>query len=412
MRKIAAILICFGFPLLLTAQTSTKMMVYNLLNFPGSTPERESYFKTVMRHEAPDLLMVCELQDATGADALLAQFNSIWPGKYSRAMYVDGPGTDNMLYYNHFKFGISKQAEVTTNIRWISHFKVYFKDVNLNATSDTVQMNLFMAHLKASSGSSNETEREGQAQDLMNYIATNTNEENIIFGGDFNIYEHVEPAFQIFINDASNPLFDPINEIGSWHNNNSYESIHTQSTRTTSFGGGVPGGMDDRFDMILINNDFNTGIHDVSYIPGTYNNPGNDGNHFDQSIVEGAANNSVPDSVLQALWQMSDHLPVVMKISANVILSGTSIPSMGRANFSSLLTATDGSIYLKINKQLSANNVMINIVAPNGQLINSAEYTNTHQTIALKTNSLPRGLYLVRIFNGDELLDRHKMIVR
>ena len=45
--------------------------------------------------------------------------------------------------------------------------------------------------------------------------------------------------------------------IGDWHANVGetdceYASIHTQSTRVSSFGGGATAGMDDRFDWILV----------------------------------------------------------------------------------------------------------------------------------------------------------------
>ena len=47
-------------------------------------------------------------------------------------------------------------------------------------------------------------------------------------------------------------LFDPINRIGHWHNNSSFADVHTQSPRTSSFGGGANGGMDDRLSLIHI----------------------------------------------------------------------------------------------------------------------------------------------------------------
>ena len=51
-------------------------------------------------------------------------------------------------------------------------------------------------------------------------------------------------------------LFDPINRIGHWHNNSSFADVHTQSPRTSSFGGGANGWMDDRFDWLLVSAQF------------------------------------------------------------------------------------------------------------------------------------------------------------
>ena len=42
--------------------------------------------------------------------------------------------------------------------------------------------------------------------------------------------------------------------------------------------------------------------------------PGNDGNHFNKSILQTPENTSAPQEILEALHAMSDHLPVVMEI--------------------------------------------------------------------------------------------------
>ena len=49
-------------------------------------------------------------------------------------------------------------------------------------------------------------------------------------------------------------MADPINTPGSWNNNEDFRGVHTQSTRTSSsgFGGGAGGGLDDRFDFIMV----------------------------------------------------------------------------------------------------------------------------------------------------------------
>lgn len=66
--------------------------------------------------------------------------------------------------------------------------------------------------------------------------------------------------------------------------------------------------MDDRFDFILTSFGINDNA-DVELIPGTYTAFGNDGNHFDTSILDGP-NSVVSATVAQALHDASDHLPV------------------------------------------------------------------------------------------------------
>jgi hypothetical protein len=128
--------------------------------------------------------------------------------------------------------------------------------------------------------------------------------------GDYNIYNASEPAYQALLDiNQDGYVLDPINQAGTWHNNPSFASIHTQSTRTRSFGGGSPGGMDDRFDMILISRAVkDTG--GIFYITNSYHAFGNDGLHFNDSI-NAMPNSAVSKELADALQYASDHLPVV-----------------------------------------------------------------------------------------------------
>ena len=59
MTYIALILIPFSG---LYAQDTLSVMTYNVLNFPGSTPERVADFRKVLDLYRPDILVVSEMQ--------------------------------------------------------------------------------------------------------------------------------------------------------------------------------------------------------------------------------------------------------------------------------------------------------------------------------------------------------------
>ena len=113
--------------------------------------------------------------------------------------------------------------------------------------------------------------------------------------------------------DNDGQMFDPINRIGHWHNNSSYSDVHTQSPRTSSFGGGANGGMDDRFDWLFVSQSILDQDSPMQYVVGTYWAVGNDGNHFNDAINDGN-NNSVSEEIADALHDASDHLPVYMDV--------------------------------------------------------------------------------------------------
>ena len=178
-----------------------------------------------------------------------------------------------------------------------------------------VQFRVYSLHLKAGTGNSNAQQRLQEATILRNYLNELPSGSHFIVGGDFNIYSNnssSEPAFDMLTaagSDTDGQLFDPINRIGHWHNNNAFADVHTQSPRTTQFGGGAHGGMDARFDWIFVSAAVLEDTYDMNYVDDTYLAFGNDGQHFNQAINSGT-NSAVSQTMADALHEASDHLPV------------------------------------------------------------------------------------------------------
>src|SRR5687768_10337496 len=101
-----ALLALLGGTLTLNAQPvdTLKVMSYNLLNFPGTTPNRVDTLKGILQYAKPDILMVCELISAAGGDDIL--FNALnvdGETNYDMATFSDGPDTDNLVFYDSTK---------------------------------------------------------------------------------------------------------------------------------------------------------------------------------------------------------------------------------------------------------------------------------------------------------------------
>ena len=303
----------------LSAQYDTlRVMTYNTLDFPMSSAGREVYFKTVTQYLNADVILVNELSNATGANLLLNDaLNEDGITYWERANFVYGSNLNNMIFYNSDKLELYSQYEISTNVRDINEYVLYYKSDDLATTNDTIFFYFYVAHLKASVDY--EDDRLAEVNQFLARLNGISNAENVFFCGDMNIYTSSEPAYQVIINNNPYGFNDPL-PAGSWHNNSSYSSIHTQSTRTASFGGGSTGGMDDRFDFILFTDDVNSGSNKVTYIPGTCEAFGNDGNHYNDALIDAPVNPNIPASVTNALYYMSDHLPVFadFRVEANV----------------------------------------------------------------------------------------------
>jgi hypothetical protein len=164
-------------------------------------------------------------------------------------------------------------------------------------------------HLKASTGTANEQQRLSEVTVLRNYTVNLSSNSYYIVAGDFNIYRSSEPAFIKLLDQSENGYFiDPLYLTGTF-NQSAYAIYHTQSPRVRSFGGGATGGLDDRFDMILISPSIiNPG--GITYISNSTIAYGNDGFHYNDSINR-PPNYAVSQQVADALHYASDHLPVI-----------------------------------------------------------------------------------------------------
>ena len=307
-------IICLSPSKKIYTQDTLEVMYYNILNYPGSTPERVDYFKTINQYIKADIILVNEIRSELGADLLLLDGLNVYGlNNYQRAVFTNGDDSDNMLFYNSQKLVLYSQDTIETALRLINEYVMYYKTETYSPSTDTIFLRFYSAHLKASPGSDNEQKRLAEVLEYKEHINEKPNAQNIFFGGDFNTYSSSDPAYQSLINDGLFPLDDPL-LAGNWHINDDYASIHTQSPRTAQFGGGAYGGMDDRFDFILYSDDVVDGTNGVTYIPNSCYALGNDGNHFDISLLDPPVNTSVPDSIVQALYYMADHLPVLCKI--------------------------------------------------------------------------------------------------
>ncbi|MBM4171988.1 MAG: T9SS type A sorting domain-containing protein, partial [Ignavibacteria bacterium] len=303
----------------LFSQHKARVMSYNLLNYTDFTPDtRNDYFKKVISSVNPDLLVVQEIK----TEASVAQFlSSVLSSKYKAGAFIPNQVTfesNNAIFYKDSLFNFISNfpiiipADPGTSERDISEFKLVHK-----FSKDTLI--IFSAHLKASSGTTNEQRRLKEVIKLREHTEKLSDKANFIIVGDFNIYNTFEPAYGKLIETTTKNYFiDPINVVGVY-NNSAFASIHTQSTRENSFGGGASGGLDDRFDFIMISQAVKD-LGGIQFIDGTYTAYGNDGSHYNLSINFGS-NTAVSKEIADALHFASDHLPVYADFSFEVSTS-------------------------------------------------------------------------------------------
>lgn len=327
MRKILLLLLVLSYTTIFAQPTDTvRVAAYNVLNYPGAQgTERTPYLHTVVQSLDPDILVVEEMQGSDG----MSQFNSgVMNAEqidYNYAPFYNlGSDYEIGLFYRRNKFRYLGQKIIPTELRDIVGY-----ELQMAYPADTsFTFWIFGAHLKASSGTDNQNRREEEVTALKDSISDFPEGTHYMVVGDFNLYTYLEPAYQTFLNEFTIPLYDPLDAPVNWHNSGSYSWLHTQSTRTGQLSdGGSSGGMDDRFDFILLSTSFqdSTGLR---YITNSYKAYGNDGNHFNASINSGT-NGVVSSSVANALYYSSDHLPVTANMAVQLLVSPGDINADG-----------------------------------------------------------------------------------
>jgi len=320
----------------LKAQDTITVMQYNLLEYgnynsafagcyesTNNTQDKDECIRTILDHVRPDIFTVNEFG---ATQAILDDFmrhnlnySGITSWKTDNIVNYAGSNIINHIFYNSDKMELQRHAVIRTSVRDIDAYELYFKTSGL-LSHDTIKLVCVVAHLKAGNTSSDESKRRAMIQNAMYYVEENYPNDNVLIMGDFNMYTANESAYRLMTQtyENSDVLFvDPLSfegGVGNWHNTSQFAPFHTQATASyTENPCRTGGGLDDRFDMILMSDEIYMGFNNVKYVDNSYHALGNDGNHFNQSVNQGY-NAAVPSNVADALYNSSDHLPVVMKM--------------------------------------------------------------------------------------------------
>lgn len=394
----------------LAAQDTIRYMQYNLLNYgniesycsatANPTELKDGWIRTIVDFVKPDIFACVEI----GANASVIQHlrdevlnvNGIQYWENTAMSNFAGSSIVNMVYYNAGKFGLKSQDVVITEPRDINIYTFYLKTQDLGSQQDTIFFHAIVAHLKAGNTGDDELDRAASTNTLMQYLSVAYQPGNFVISGDFNLYTSSEQAYINLLNwnFQAYRFFDPVNKPGNWNNNGSFAALHTQSTHTSGNGCPSTGGLDDRFDFILISDDIKNGHGGMMAIPESYHAVGQDGQHFNSAINAPPQNPAAPQNVIDALYGNSDHLPVVMDIRIEKTLG---LDEQGSVNpwFTLSNPNTDQAI-LRFNA-LTGRQVQIRVFDLSGnEVLHQTSRIHADNQLLINLSSLEAGAYLVQ----------------
>ena len=408
------------------AQKETlKVMQYNLLNYGNNTGyctttnnninDKNGYIRTILTAYYPDILTVCEFGKSSNLPTDFVNnnlnINGINYWMTSAGSNTANSTLTNCIFYNSSKLTLTGHHTAQTYTRDVDVYDFQLQTEN----SNQVTLTCVIAHLKAGSGSDNENKRNIMAINTMNYLEAYYRECNVLIMGDFNLYTSSEPAYQALTNQTTYPnsyFIDPLYPygVGNWNNNSSYKNYHTQSTHQNddddchSYGG-----MDDRFDFILMSENIYGGRDGLRYVGGSYNALGQDGNRFNRSI-NNPTNTAVSQAVADALFYNSDHIPVTMELIYGNL--DTDELTNNELSYDIFPNPANERINIRFyqNNSGRANLLLFNTL---GQVVyfDDIFVDNSVNEHVIPVDNLPKGLYFLRITNADNLSETIKVIV-
>lgn len=332
MRKFLSIMLSVCMCAGVQAADTLRLMHYNLMQYAvnGSScaadlSQKDKCLRILFDYVRPDIITVNEVgKEMMYTKRILdscLNINGVSCWGHGRLTSESGGSANkfsNMIFYNKEKLTMHSSYHIPNAVRDFNVYKLYANSSDLRK-GDTVFVIVVIGHLKA--GVADSLKRENQVETLMKTLDRIGKADNYIFCGDINVYSSYERAYQLLVN-YPNPairFYDPIEKAGYWHDNARFSTLHTQSTHDVYGGCYSAGGLDDRFDFILVSESVLRGTRNVKALPRTYKAIGQDGMRLNKSVT--VNNTSVPVKVLNALSVMSDHLPVVMDVKISKTVS-------------------------------------------------------------------------------------------
>ncbi|MFH0982388.1 MAG: hypothetical protein V2A79_12725 [Planctomycetota bacterium] len=304
---------------------------WNVTNYSSG---RVSEFQTAIygvylsRSMAPDILIGQEFTSAAGVTNFLNILNTASgsPGDWAAAGFIDGPDTDNAFFYRTTKVDLLASTVISYGGLSPSPPRNTLRyDVRLDGfASPEATVAIYSSHMKSGDTPDDLARRLLEAQRIRDNAETLTAGWHFLIGGDFNIPTSTENAYQELVGsqaDNSGRFFDPINTPGYWQNNCDFRFVHTQDPACPP-----SGGMDDRFDQILVSASLKdtagfdyVGNATIPYSTTTWNDPnhsyrswGNDGTSCNACLTT-VGNTMVGQTIAEALEAAAltgGHLPV------------------------------------------------------------------------------------------------------
>jgi len=423
-----------------------RVIAYNVLHYgdgcQGSNGYLHSKLKTIVQYANPDVIGLVKMQviklsatDGNGispvgfADSVVNYaLDAAYPGRYAYCTLTDyANGNDNdmdVLFYNQNKLGFVSVKNLCDIEEDFDLYKLYYKDPNLSSTHDTTFLYFVLNHT-VSGSTTNNIDSRNQQDTLVIHNLKNIfyHLPNLISMGDFNTHISTEAGYEMYTTttDTSFLFYDPpfgidhvFNYPLAWNGCSScqaYLNTTTRASATVPNSCGTSGGLGDWFIHILLSGWLTNNFDYIKYIPHSYTTIGNNGNRLNISVNDSTThglNTSAPQNVLDAIFNLSDKYPVMVKLGVTYNTTGTGpanpVSSINKITNSQALIKTNNpvqnTITIQFPSDMAGQKATITWYDVTGKLLSTEEYIISDQIN--RAVDLEQGTYILHIQTNQE----------
>ena len=302
-KSIWVVFVCLVF--ISNAPGAIRVVAWNCANHPNNTTQ-DGYFRTILEAigdesvngiaKRLDILVMSEMDDSS-ALRLVNILNTLYSvNTYTPVLSTSAGGDKTGVIYDSSTVTLIRSEDLTS-IGIHPILRAQFLPGGSTAANE--QFTIYAIHLKSGDTPADKSQRSVEAANLRANADSLGQGTAIIYAGDFNLNGSSEGAWPAMLAPGSGQAFDPADTPGDWRDDPAFIQLHSQD----------PGGsLDDRFDFQFITDELmdDSGIE---YVDGSFHVFGNNGTHTLNSTITTGTGAST--TVLNALTQVSDHLPVV-----------------------------------------------------------------------------------------------------
>lgn len=394
-----------------------RICTYNVLNYGNSANTysvKNQWLAPIMQSINAEIIGINEI--STTLPGLPDTLKAALPYPCSRGAIhnINRQTQLDVLYWKNGKFRLQKDSSICHNLRDIVAYDLYYDAPDLEIYKDTIWLKVIVAHLKASNAAEDRADRALETQAVSEYLASLNQSANYLMMGDLNLYTSTETAYQNLVNPTNvlARLNDPINRPGNWNTDPAFASIETQSTRTLALpDGGASGGLDSRFDFILVSDAMLSGTKGIQYIPNSYTAYGNDGQHLNKALTDMPLNPAASPTMIQNLYNLSDHLPVFAAFTLTPAhLIPTAIAGMGRGLNGSItvINPFNDRIQLRVDGAVTGA-LAFQLVSLQGSVMLRGIVDAAAPVIQTGGN-LPAGMYFLQVQDAEGRMGSYKIV--